>query len=268
MPRIRSIHPGQWTDGDFMECSVYARLLCLALRNFADDRGAFRWKPKTIKAQCLPADNVDIEALLSELEENDQIIRYESSGKSYGLIADFTQWQKPKKPTAIYPIPEPVRKQQGLIAAECDTSSEPVPNQFRTDTEIPPQREEGGGNSDVDVSARDPNIDFGVRCCDAANLDPMARTGHLPIVARWLREYPPELILTTIQDVSARMAATGHDPPRSLKYFDRPIANAFAEQHRPNPEPNHVNRPRPKPSSAAGFAALIADFEEVGNGQG
>ncbi|MEM8937132.1 MAG: hypothetical protein AAGC77_12055, partial [Pseudomonadota bacterium] len=97
MARIRSVHPGQWTDGEFVECSPLARLLCLALRNIADDRGAFRWKLKDIKMQCLPGDNCDVGELLSELVENCQVIKYELGGKEYGLILDFTQWQRPKK---------------------------------------------------------------------------------------------------------------------------------------------------------------------------
>jgi hypothetical protein len=134
MARIRSTHPGQWTSGDFLECSPLARLLALALRNVADDHGAFRWKPKTIKAECLPADNCEILDLLEELIRNDQIVKYTIEGKEYGLIKDFTQWQRPKKPKYIHPIPP-----------EFSTNSEPVPNEFDTEEEITPQREEEGG---------------------------------------------------------------------------------------------------------------------------
>ncbi len=114
----------------------------------------------------------------------------------------------------------------------------------------------------------DPDLDFACRCYDAASLDPMARTGQLPTVKRWLREYPPDLILSTIQAVAERRSAGGHDPPRSLKYFDRAIADANREQNQPNPEPQNVKRPHSKPSSAAGFAALVTEFEEMGDGGG
>lgn len=67
MARIRSIHPGQWSDEDFVCLSFPARLLALALRNLADDHGIFEWKPRTIKMQLFPADNIDMEPLLSEL---------------------------------------------------------------------------------------------------------------------------------------------------------------------------------------------------------
>ena len=31
MARIRSLHPGQWTDEAFVQCSAFARLLALGL---------------------------------------------------------------------------------------------------------------------------------------------------------------------------------------------------------------------------------------------
>lgn len=152
MARIRSTHPGQWTAGDFLECSPLARLLALALRNVADDHGVFRWKPKTIKAECLPADNCDIDQLLLELVTNDQVKRYAAEGKEYGLIVDFTQWQRPKKPKYLHPVPD-----------WFSTGTEPVPNEEDTEPEITPQRKEVGGRMKKEPSSASPssaNEDF------------------------------------------------------------------------------------------------------------
>jgi hypothetical protein len=63
------------------------------------------WKPKSLKAECLPGDNCDIDALLEELILNNQVIRYSMEGKEYGLIKDFTQWQRPKRPVYVHPLP-------------------------------------------------------------------------------------------------------------------------------------------------------------------
>lgn len=134
MARIRSVHPGQWKSGEFLECTPLARLLALSLRNIADDHGVFRWKPKTIKIECLPADNCDVDALLAELVDNEQIEKYEVGGKEYGLIRDFTQWQRPKKPSYVHPLPN-----------QRPTSTEPVDNHSTTSSENPPQRKEEGG---------------------------------------------------------------------------------------------------------------------------
>lgn len=105
MARIRSVHPGQWTDDKFVTCSPLARLLALGLRNESDDNGIFEWNPVKLKMRILPADNCDIETLLVELVVSQQVVQYEVSGKKYGLIRNFAKYQKPKYPKFTYPIP-------------------------------------------------------------------------------------------------------------------------------------------------------------------
>ena len=105
MPRIRSIHPGQWTDEAFVECSPLARLLALGIRNEADDQGVFEWKPLTLRMRLFPADDVDVPALLDELISSGQVEPYEVDGKKFGLIRNFTKWQKPLSPQIVHPLP-------------------------------------------------------------------------------------------------------------------------------------------------------------------
>ncbi|WP_442580743.1 hypothetical protein ACSBOB_01700 [Mesorhizobium sp. ASY16-5R] len=153
MARIRSTHPGQWSDEDFVALSYPARLLALAVRNIADDRGIFEWKPLTMKMQLMPADNVDIGDLLSELVGNNIVIKFEAGGKQYGAIRNFMRWQRPKKPSYQYPVTEPVLSYVGVTGsqsgnddASTDDSSKPVPNRFPTGTEIAAQRKEEGSS--------------------------------------------------------------------------------------------------------------------------
>ena len=131
MARIRSIHPGQWTDEDFVELSPMARLLCLALRNDADDNGIFEWKPKAIKMRLLPADNDDVEALLAEMIEHRQVVRYQVGTRSYGAIRNFRKYQSPKKPRAVHPPPErgQVENFDEFNFLPLVTGSPPVPNE-------------------------------------------------------------------------------------------------------------------------------------------
>lgn len=155
MARIRSTHPGQWTDEGFISCSPLARLLCLGIRNEADDQGIFEWKPVTLKLRLLPVDNVDIGALLSELEANNQIKRFEAGGRQFGAIRNFRRFQRPKSPKAVWPMPDDFRNYVGLTAAhsEIDDDEEgPIPPAAEPDTynmsgvpESNEQREEVGG---------------------------------------------------------------------------------------------------------------------------
>lgn len=106
MPRIRSVHPSQWTDENFVECSFAARLFVIAVRNETDDNGIFEWKPKTLKMKLFPADNIDLEPLLEELTINSQVMRYEVEGKTFGIVRNFQRYQRPEKPKFLYPVPD------------------------------------------------------------------------------------------------------------------------------------------------------------------
>ncbi len=136
MSRIRSIHPGFFTDEDLVQVSRDARLLFLGLGVEADDKGIFEWKLTTIKMRLFPADHVDIDTLLAELVSIDAVAGYEVEGRKYGAIRNFRRFQRPKSPNDIHPMPADFRNYVGLPAAV----SEPLPPKG----EKPPQMEEGG----------------------------------------------------------------------------------------------------------------------------
>lgn len=135
MGRIRSLHPGQWSDEEFVESSPLARLLCLGLRNEADDNGIFQWRPKQLKMRLLPADDCDPVELLDELVANNQIRRFEVDGQAYGAIRNFREFQSPQKPKAKYPLPdELVAYVTGGGPKPSGSGSAPVPEQSPTST--------------------------------------------------------------------------------------------------------------------------------------
>ena len=157
MARIRSNHPGRWTDEEFVTSSPLARLLLLGLENEADDYGVFSWKPITIKMRVLPADHVDVSDLLGELEANNKVRRFEFDGRSYGAIRNFCKFQRPKKPNQYNPLPKRLYSYVGYSGADLamgaddgsngggNDSSEPVGNQFGTSGENGPQKGIGVG---------------------------------------------------------------------------------------------------------------------------
>lgn len=172
MSRIRSIHPTQWTDDDFVALSMAARILAIGIRNECDDKGVFEWKPQSIKMRIFPADSIEVVPLLEEMIEARQCVKFEHDGKFYGAIRNFRKWQRPKKPNDIYPLPESlfdyvsIPKSGGDKGGEVETSSPPVPHQFPTSTEIAIQMEDVGCRMEetkVDVKVRtkaSPDIDF------------------------------------------------------------------------------------------------------------
>jgi len=126
MSRIRSIHPGFFTDESFVQVSAHARLLLLGLGVEADDKGTFPWKPVTLKMRLFPMDVVDIQELLQELCQADAIRRYMMDGKEYAAIRNFRLHQRPKKPNDINPMPV----EFGIYVGLTPDSSPPVPHQF------------------------------------------------------------------------------------------------------------------------------------------
>lgn len=115
MARIRSIHPEQWTDDDFVTCSALARLLALGLRNQSDDNGIFERNPVKLKMRILPADNCDVPALLEELRQSNQVLFFTAEGREFGIVRSFQRFQKPKSPSFIHPVPsEPLPKGYAL----------------------------------------------------------------------------------------------------------------------------------------------------------
>jgi hypothetical protein len=149
MSRIRSIHPGLWTDDAFMALSPFARLLIIGLWNEAFDDGVFEWKPRTIKARIFPGDNVEVPELLAELVAGDFIMEeIAANERSVGLIRNFRTFQRPKKPNDSQMLRPEWRTYVGLASDD----TEQVPHQDGTDTEKPPQMEDGGGKrEDEDI---------------------------------------------------------------------------------------------------------------------
>ena len=130
MARIRSCHPEQWSDDQFVTCSPLARLLALGIRNWADDNGIFEWNPIKLKMRVLPADSCDVAALLGELEATNQVHRFEADGRQYGLVRSFDRFQRPKKPSYVHPVPKalPVGYALRDRAPKFGTGGEPVEN--------------------------------------------------------------------------------------------------------------------------------------------
>lgn len=143
MARIRSVHPGLWTDEDFVQLSPFARLMCIGLWNEADDYGVFEWKPLRLKMRIFPADNLDASSILDELEKSGMIIRIMRGEKGYGLVNNFRKFQRPKTPSApIIPIDDDIKRIIGLPLD--DEISPALPQPFPSPSEKPLLMEDGG----------------------------------------------------------------------------------------------------------------------------
>jgi hypothetical protein len=108
MARSRNIKPGFFRNEDLADCHPLARLLFIGLWCIADREGRLEDRPKRIKADCLPYDDADADALLAELAAKGFIVRYMVDGTNYIAIPTFTRHQNPhvKEPPSVIPAPD------------------------------------------------------------------------------------------------------------------------------------------------------------------
>ncbi|MBX3500694.1 MAG: hypothetical protein KF889_14695 [Alphaproteobacteria bacterium] len=114
MARNRTISPDFWTWEAVIDCQPMTRLLFIGLWNFADDYGVQPLRPRTIRMQVLPGEELDSDAvrrMIDELAAQRLVRIYEVDGQEYVAIADWHQLQRVGKrarrryPAAASPLP-------------------------------------------------------------------------------------------------------------------------------------------------------------------
>lgn len=106
--RARNIKPGFFKNELLGELSPLGRLLFAGLWCMADREGRLEDRPRRIRAEILPYDDCDVEALLGQLAEAGFIRRYEADGNRYICIPSFLHHQKPhsrERESVIPPLP-------------------------------------------------------------------------------------------------------------------------------------------------------------------
>jgi hypothetical protein len=107
MARARNIKPGFFKNEDLAEIEPLGRLLFAGLWTLADREGRMEDRPKRIKAELLPYDNCNADALLDELHDRGFILRYSVEGERYIVITAFDKHQNPHRNESDSVIPCP-----------------------------------------------------------------------------------------------------------------------------------------------------------------
>lgn len=151
MSRIRSIHPGLFSDEAFVSLTPQAQVFWIGLLCDADDQGVFEWKPVSLKMRILPAAASDVLPLLEELETYRLIRRFDSAGIALGAIRNFCRYQRPKWPKAAYPITEEIK-----LFTAADGKAGAGPLSFSRDLTAA-ERQQRKRDRERDALANDPN---------------------------------------------------------------------------------------------------------------
>lgn len=145
MSRIRSIHPGLFTDPEFVQASMAARMALIGIWTEADDHGVFEWKPLALKMRIFPGDAVDMTALMDELVSAGRIRQADVGGKAYGICRNFCAYQRPKNPSYRWPFYPEWEEYVAIKSAKSDSDTEVLLQPSPSPTENVPQMEDGIG---------------------------------------------------------------------------------------------------------------------------
>lgn len=118
MARARNIKPGFFTNDVLAECSPLARLLFAGLWLHADREGRLEDRPKKIKAEVLPYDECDPDALLGELQGKGFIVRYQVGAARFIQVVNFNKHQNPHMKESASEIPAPDEHSASTVLSE------------------------------------------------------------------------------------------------------------------------------------------------------
>lgn len=111
MARIRTIKPEFFRHADLYEAEretgLPLRLAFAGLWTAADREGRFKWKPRELKLDCLPHDDVDFSRVLDALVTRGWLVRYAVNGVTYGAIPTWGAHQIVNNREKASDIPEP-----------------------------------------------------------------------------------------------------------------------------------------------------------------
>jgi hypothetical protein len=111
MARIRTIKPDFFRHAGLydaeQETGLPLRVAFAGLWTAADREGRFQWKPRELKLDCLPFDEVDFSRVLDALRTRGHLVKYAVDGQEFGLIPSWHQHQVINNRESLSVIPAP-----------------------------------------------------------------------------------------------------------------------------------------------------------------
>lgn len=146
MARIRTIKPEFWVSEQISECSPNARLTFVGMWNFCDDRGVHPAKPKTLKAELYPMDDITASQVgmwVDELIRVGLVREFEDpvDHERYWHVTGWDRHQRIDRPSFKHPAPPPLDSTNPRRAGSSNCLDDESSNPRRA----PPPGVEGNG---------------------------------------------------------------------------------------------------------------------------
>lgn len=106
MPRARNIKPGFFTNDSLVDLPFEVRLLFIGLWTVADKKGRMADRPKKIKMEIFPNDDLNVDQALNLLQEKGFLKRYISRDVACIQIVNWAKHQNPHIKEADSVLPE------------------------------------------------------------------------------------------------------------------------------------------------------------------
>ncbi|MFG1399858.1 hypothetical protein [Roseixanthobacter pseudopolyaromaticivorans] len=294
MARIRTIKPELFKHESLFDLEARTglpvRLAFMGLFTCCDREGRFKWRPRALKVDVMPYDDVDFSAVLDAMEAGGFVTRYEVDGESFGYIPSFSRHQNVnlREAASTIPAPESATHMQSsamhvhAYAPHDDAYAEQV--HAYGEGKGREKEEEGKGNEELGFPAhvqvheagfpRDRSsldaLEDALRQAGADELDPTspALCQLSPILNCLDGGCDLELdIIPTIREVVARRKRKPDKMNRKIGSWEFFRARIFeARDRRLAPEPpeqpderHRHHRPQGRPSGAARNVAALAE---------
>lgn len=164
MARIRSIKPEFWSSPGQEQCrDPYARLLFIAMWNWADDTGRGTANPRELAGFAFPWDehlsSADIRRMLGEIRRAFGVVFYEVGGRPYYFIPSWDKHQKidkrsgsrhpgPDAGSPWDPDPDPNSATQSEQAKQPESEGPAEPSEEPAESPSSPRRMPGAGTGE------------------------------------------------------------------------------------------------------------------------
>jgi hypothetical protein len=111
MARIRSLKIGFFHNESLCDLSPWHRLLFEGLWLIADREGRLEDRPRRIKAELFPYDELDVDVLLTDLAQRGFLLRYDAEGVPAIAIVNFLKHQCPNAKESASALDAPTSEQ-------------------------------------------------------------------------------------------------------------------------------------------------------------
>jgi hypothetical protein len=164
MARIRTIKPNLFRHEGLFEIEAKSglpiRVAWMGLFTVADREGRFEWKPKILKLDILPWDDVPFEEVLKTLLGAGFLEQYEVNGKLYGYIPTWHLHQTVHHTESKSRLPDPPPKGHRELTGNHGDLTVNAPGDSRKEKEKEKEKEKN-----IDQGAEDRERDLGhLRC--------------------------------------------------------------------------------------------------------